>query len=100
MSPGGAALDAGPVTMARRAFDPSRGQFVAESLLVLMRRNLPRLAEDPNAVLIGITQQDMYIAGRRWRYAFSYRSENNAVVSTAHNVFPSHPGRLPHHSEV
>jgi len=73
-----------PISLEPSAFDPSRGQFVAESLLVLMRRNLPRLAEDPNAVLIGITQQDMYIAGRRWRYAFSYRSENNAVVSTAH----------------
>src|SRR5262249_12969171 len=36
--------------------------------------------------IIGITQQDMYIASHamRWRYGFSYRSGNSVVISTAH----------------
>jgi YD repeat-containing protein len=73
-----------PVPLESSAFDPARGQFVAESLLVMMRHGVSRLADDPNAVLIGVTQQDMYIAAQRWRYAFSYRHGNAAVVSTAH----------------
>ena len=73
-----------PVPLDSSAFDPARQQFVAESLLVMMRHGVARLADDPNAVLIGVTQQDMYIAGRSWRYAFSYRYGNSAVVSTAH----------------
>ena len=72
-----------PVPLEPSAFDPSRGQFVAESLMVLMRHGAPQLAADPSAVLIGVTQQDMYIARQRWRYAFSYRAGNAAVVSTA-----------------
>jgi YD repeat-containing protein len=73
-----------PVPLDASAFDPRRGQFVAESLIVLMRRAAGPLAEDPSAVLIGITQQDMYIARRvDWRWAFSYRTSNAAVVSSA-----------------
>ena len=73
-----------PVPLDASAFDPRRGQFVAESLVVLMRHAAGPLADEPSVVLIGITQQDMYIARRvNWRWAFSYRSSNAAVVSSA-----------------
>jgi len=43
------------------------------------------LAADPNAIIIGLTSQDMYIARKDWRLAFGRRDAHTptAVVSTA-----------------
>jgi predicted Zn-dependent protease len=50
-----------------------------------MRTAFPELAADPNAVMIGLTSQDMYIAAKEWRFAFGWRDTDTptAVVSTA-----------------
>jgi predicted Zn-dependent protease len=66
------------------AYDPRRHQFVAQRLLASLRRALPDLAADPDAALIGITQQDMYIAARQAAsFTFSWRDGRGAVVSAA-----------------
>ena len=49
-----------------------------------MKSRYANLAADPNAVVIGLTDEDMYIRGEKWQYAFSYRSGGRfAVVSSA-----------------
>jgi len=66
------------------AIDTLRRQVIAEEVVELMKRKYPKLAEDPNAILIGLTDQDMYIREKTWQFAFSYRTEGRfAVVSSA-----------------
>jgi predicted Zn-dependent protease len=73
-------LPALPLT--RYAVDEERDQLVSERLIELLRRQYP--VRHPRAVVIGLTQFDMYIRQASWNYAFSLRSEPSyAVVSTA-----------------
>jgi YD repeat-containing protein len=64
--------------------NPQRRQVIAEELLDRMKARYPELARDPDAALIGVTDQDMYIFTRDWDYAFNLRIEGHlAVISTA-----------------
>jgi predicted Zn-dependent protease len=65
------------------AMDTDRGQLVAERLLDAIAAS-DVVAADPDAVVIGLTDIDMYIAGETWRYAYGLRSGgSHAIVSTA-----------------
>lgn len=62
------------------AYDPRRRQVNAANVL----DTLARLYPDHRAIVIAVTDRDMYIPGFAWRYAFSYRRQSRlAVVSTA-----------------
>jgi Flp pilus assembly protein TadD/predicted Zn-dependent protease len=64
--------------------DPRRRQLIAEEVIELIKRRYPKLAEDPKAILIGLTERDMYIREKNWQYAFSYWVASRfAVVSSA-----------------
>ena len=65
-------------------FDGHRHQLIAEDVIELIKRTYPKLAEDPDAVVIGLTESDMYIRAKNWQYAFSYWVDSRfAVVSNA-----------------
>ncbi len=67
------------------AWNTARRQLAAEDLITAMKLAYPKLAEDPAAILIGFTDEDMYIQALKWNYAFSFRNEERfAVISTAH----------------
>lgn len=73
-----------PVSLPAWTRDESRQQLIAEELAEAMKRAYPQLANDPDAVMIGITDEDMYISEMDWSCAFSWRQEERfAVVSTA-----------------
>jgi YD repeat-containing protein len=62
----------------------ARRQFVAEDLVEAMKIAYPNLAADPSAIMIGLTDEDMYIQALNWSYAFSFRDEERfAVISAA-----------------
>lgn len=64
--------------------DKRRNQMVAQELIALIKQKYPMLRTDPNAIIIGLTQEDMYIQNYPWRFAFTFRQEDRfAVVSTA-----------------
>lgn len=64
--------------------DAGRGQLIAEELVLLMQRRLPALARNPHAVLIGITDDDMYFRERDWAFTYTYwDGERGGVVSSA-----------------
>lgn len=66
------------------ARDAGRGQLIAEATVALMKKAHPALAADPEAILIGLTGEDMYIARYDWNFTFSWRQEKKyAVVSAA-----------------
>ena len=63
--------------------DAERDQLVAERLLDAIAAT-DVVAADPEAVVIGLTDADMYIAAQDWRYAYGLRSGGTlAIVSTA-----------------
>lgn len=73
-----------PVELDPAAFNEGRQQFVAELLVGLMKRGCPEQAEDPAAILIGLTGEDIYIDKYNWQFTFSWRQEGRfAVVSDA-----------------
>ncbi len=74
-----------PISLDRLAVDHHRRQVIAEEAIELMKRKHPQLAADPNAILIGVTEEDMYIRKKQSKFAFSYRTDGHfAVVSSAH----------------
>lgn len=73
-----------PIPLDTAARDSIRMQFVALDLVDKMKHHYPQLAKDDSAVLIGITEEDMYIRNFDWRFAYTYRRGRRfAVVSSA-----------------
>jgi predicted Zn-dependent protease len=75
---------AAPIPVPSGALDTQRDQLGADRLLDAIWASDVALA-DPEAVIIGLTDQDMYIEELSWRYAYAFRSNNglHAVISTA-----------------
>lgn len=60
-----------------------RKQLIAEELVTLIKDSRHDLVENPNAFVIGLTSEDMYIEHRDWQFAYSWRQEGKyAVVSS------------------
>jgi predicted Zn-dependent protease len=73
------------IPLPRWGENAARKQYVAEDLITAMQAGYPKLAAAPEAILIGVTDADMYISALKWDYAFSYRDEERfAIISTAH----------------
>lgn len=72
-----------PMRLAEKAFDVQRKQYESERLVEILRNELKPLLSDSESAVIALTDQDIYIASHNWRYAFSYRNEPFAVVSSA-----------------
>jgi len=67
------------------AWDGARGQLIAEAVLQALPDAFPGPASDPGAVVIAITDRDLYIDARPdWAWAFGLRSDDLrwSVVST------------------
>ena len=65
------------------AIDATRDQLIAERLLDALAAS-EVAASDPDAVVIALTDADIYIASQDWRYAYGMRSLGTlAVVSSA-----------------
>ena len=73
-----------PLRLRLAAVDKQRQQLVAEDVIDYMKLTYPSQTLDPNAIMIGVTDEDMYIRKRNSCFAFSYRSQGRfAVVSSA-----------------
>ncbi len=65
------------------ARNAERQQLIAEEAVDLMRRVNSEISGNPNAILIGLTTEDMYISQYDWRFSFSWREQGKyAVVSS------------------
>lgn len=75
------------------ARDEARHQVVVEELIEAMRRAYPQQAATPDSILIGVTDEDIYIAELDWEFAFNFReTHQTAVISTA-RLNPVYYGR-------
>jgi predicted Zn-dependent protease len=72
-----------PVQIPPSARNAEREQLIAEEAVDLMRRVNTEISRNPNAILIGLTSEDMYISKYDWQFSFSWREQGKyAVVST------------------
>lgn len=73
------------VPFALTTVDKKRQQVIAEEAVELMKLKNRALVQDPNAVVIGFTDQDMYIRrNEKWQWAFGYwRQRRFGIVSSA-----------------
>jgi predicted Zn-dependent protease len=66
-------------------YDDGRHQAIAENLIASVQQRYAALLREPDARIIAITPEDMYIRTERWAFAFSLRdmSDHVAIVSFA-----------------
>jgi predicted Zn-dependent protease len=77
------------VPLTQAAMNPERNQLIAEQAIEVMKQANPKLVNDRQAILIGLTTEDMYIARYDWRFSFSYRDQGKyAVVSRGRMNLP------------
>ena len=77
------------VPLSEAAVNRKRDQLIAEQVVAIMKQANPQITNDPDAIMIGLTTQDMYINKMDWRFAFSWRDEGKyAVVSSARMYLP------------
>jgi predicted Zn-dependent protease len=70
--------------LGRNLADMAREQLVAEDLIGMLKGQHPFVGQEPGAVLIGITAEDLFIRGVDWRFAFGYRAGGRfGVISYA-----------------
>jgi tetratricopeptide (TPR) repeat protein len=73
-----------PVPFTLSTVNKQRQQVIAEEAIALIKQRYPNLAADPNAIVIGVTDEDLYVRDKKWQFAFSYRKEGRfAIVSSA-----------------
>ena len=71
------------VPLSQAAMNPKRRQLMAEAAIEILKEAHPDLKNDPKALVIGLTNRDMYIAKYDWQFSFSWRDgEKYAVVSS------------------
>src|SRR5712692_7638580 len=72
-----------PLQLETRAFDGKRKQYILEEMIEQMKRAHPDLAKDAKAVMIALTNEDIYARSNGKEYVCTYRTEGRfAVVST------------------
>jgi YD repeat-containing protein len=92
----GLALELKPILpVPEWARDRPRDQLIAEELVEAMKAAYPELARDPRNVLIGLTDEDLYITALDWDFALNYRSPMGGVVISASRLNPVFYGEPP-----
>lgn len=77
------------VQLPQTAINPARQQLIAEQAIEIMKQANPHLKNDREAILIGLTTADMYIAKYDWQFSFSWREQGRyAVVSSGRMTWP------------
>ncbi len=84
-----------PISLEPVVVDERRRQLIAEELIELMKRRYPEHARSPQAILIGITEGDMYIREVDWRFAFAKRDGARFAVVSSARMDPVNFGYLP-----
>ena len=76
------------------ARDSKRNQWIAEMLVEAMAGKFPQIADDEDARIMGVIDDDIYPRSLGWDFTFNYRLANKYAVLTAH-LDPAAFGRRP-----
>ncbi len=95
----GLAVDLLPaVPIDGRVRDTQRHQLMGQRLLAQVQEHFADLVADPEATVVGLTTEDLYLENQDWTFAFNARSirPRVAVVSTARLDPGFWPTHIPH----
>jgi len=81
-----------PVPFALTTVDKKRQQVIAEEAVELMKFKYRDLVANPNAVVIGLTDEDMYIRNKNWQWAFGYWTQRRFAVISSARMNPANLG--------
>lgn len=81
-----------PVPFALNTVDKKRQQVIAEEAINLMKARYPEIASDPNAIVIGVTDEDLFVRKEDWQYAFCYRMVGRFGVVSSARMNPANLG--------
>lgn len=74
---------------------PQRGQCIAEEMIISMKRAYPRLAKDPDSVMIILTDEDIFPRSLGWSSTWGYHAGYRfGIVSTFWGDPPNQAERL------
>jgi len=77
------------------ARDQARQQLVADERIDAMRRAYPQQAASPDTILIGVTDEDIYISELDWKFALNFRETSHVVVISTARLNPAYYGKPP-----
>ncbi len=85
-----------PIPLDDWVTEASRHQAVAERITAVMAQAEKEISRDPSAILIGITNRDMFIGAQDWKFVVNYRADGRrGIVSLARlSLIPEPTGRL------
>lgn len=84
-----------PVPFALTTVDKKRQQVIAQEALELIKVKYRDLVSDPNAVVIGLTDEDMYIRNKDWQWAFGYWTQRRFAILSSARMNPANLGGAP-----
>ncbi len=68
------------------SYDPPRGQYIADDMILDMKRAYPKIAAAADSVMIILTDEDIYPRSLGWKFTYSYHSGYRfAIVSSRRN---------------
>lgn len=83
-----------PLPLDAYTYDATRHLYLAEQMLEEIKQKHPELANDPKAVVIGFTDEEMYAATEHQSNTFTLRGDNHLAIITAHDMEAFHVDAL------
>ena len=78
------------VPLSQAARNPNRRQLIDEGAIEILKETNPHLNNSSDAIVIGLTNEDMYVAELDWKFSFSWRQKGKyAVVSSGRMHLPN-----------
>jgi hypothetical protein len=79
------------------SYDSARDQYIADDMILDMKRMYPKIAGAADSVMIALTDEDIYPRSLRWKFTYSYHSTYRfAIVSSRRNDPAFWDHRKPH----
>ncbi len=78
-----------PVPLDLAACLPARRQCIAEEMILSMKRAYPKIAADPDAVMIILTDEDLYPRSLGWKFTYSFHAGYQFAVVSTHRMDPA-----------
>jgi YD repeat-containing protein len=69
-----------PMSLPAEAYDSRRKQWIAEMLVEAIRAKYPEIVADPEARIVGVLEDDLYIYWFNWDYTYGYRQYDKISV--------------------
>jgi YD repeat-containing protein len=82
------------------SYDLARSQYVADDMILDMKRAYPKIAASRDSVMIVLTDEDIYPRSLGWQFTYSYHTGYRFGIVSSHRNDPAFWGRRQPHDPV